>query len=523
MTPPNDGPHVSLAPEPPPSIKPPAPTTASSVAGNRASANRATTVLILGIASLVILPPAGIAAWIMGSRLRKDAKAGGYAEPGRSRIGRICGIIGTILTVAIAFGMGLFVTNRASSHTTLVGTSTSSAQQNVTTSSQTQLTTSTPTTAVPTISATTAPAVTSTSTSAPAVTDTSSWNALPAAPIEARGSAISTWMGAELLIWGGFSGGPNPHPLADGAAYNPNLQTWRMLPGAPDGARGAKVAVAWTGKEALVLATDYETAVTGARYNPSGDTWAPMAATPLSRRSDAGYVWTGEELVVIGGVGSQALAEPGGASYSPKTDTWRVVDTPAFVPRRSPKLAWTGTEVIAFGLTERCIVPGPCNDLRPSLAAYNPATGVWRQLGDSSIGEPGRVEYPATYVQHLFAVDGLLIAVTTGPARIMTFNRATERWVEGTTPACAQQVDHRFEFAPVLTGKVLVWMCGDGSIEQAALPSMAWLPTAPAPPVAPVTNAVFEPAGTGIVLWSGLEHVAFNPASAAGAFLPISP
>jgi uncharacterized membrane protein len=78
--------------------------------------SRATTILILGIGGLVLFPPTGIAAWIMGSRLRKAANGAGYPEPGRSVAGRICGIIATILTVAIVVGMVAFMVNRTDGH-----------------------------------------------------------------------------------------------------------------------------------------------------------------------------------------------------------------------------------------------------------------------------------------------------------------------------------------------------------------------------------------------------------------------
>jgi hypothetical protein len=81
--------------------------------------SRASTILILGIAGLVVFPPAGIAAWIMGSRLKKEANAAGFREPDRSRAGRICGVVGTILTVMMIVGMLLYWTNRnGSSHMT---------------------------------------------------------------------------------------------------------------------------------------------------------------------------------------------------------------------------------------------------------------------------------------------------------------------------------------------------------------------------------------------------------------------
>jgi hypothetical protein len=77
--------------------------------------HRATTVLVLGILSLVVCAPLGIAAWLMGNSDIKEMDAGVMDPSGRSttNAGRICGIIGTILLIvgvliAVAvMGLGL--------------------------------------------------------------------------------------------------------------------------------------------------------------------------------------------------------------------------------------------------------------------------------------------------------------------------------------------------------------------------------------------------------------------------------
>jgi hypothetical protein len=77
--------------------------------------HRATTVLVLGILSLVVCAPLGIAAWIMGNADLKEMDAGTMDPAGRSttNAGRICGMIGVILlilgivaTIAV-MGLGL--------------------------------------------------------------------------------------------------------------------------------------------------------------------------------------------------------------------------------------------------------------------------------------------------------------------------------------------------------------------------------------------------------------------------------
>jgi hypothetical protein len=120
MNPTNDLPIPTSTARPALSTDPLSPALGSTGQLYRAVANpyvsRATTILVLGIFGLVLFPPVGIAAWIMGSQLSKEANAVGYAEPGRSRGGRICGIIATTITIAIVIGMMLFMVNRTDSH-----------------------------------------------------------------------------------------------------------------------------------------------------------------------------------------------------------------------------------------------------------------------------------------------------------------------------------------------------------------------------------------------------------------------
>jgi hypothetical protein len=75
--------------------------------------HRATLILVLGILSLVICAPLGIAAWIMGNTDLKEMDAGAMDPSGRSstNAGRICGIIGTVLLIlcVLAFIGGLLI------------------------------------------------------------------------------------------------------------------------------------------------------------------------------------------------------------------------------------------------------------------------------------------------------------------------------------------------------------------------------------------------------------------------------
>jgi hypothetical protein len=67
---------------------------------------QATTVLVLGIISLVLCQILGPFAWVMGNRVVREIDAAGGTVGGRStaNAGRICGIIATAL-----FGLGVLL------------------------------------------------------------------------------------------------------------------------------------------------------------------------------------------------------------------------------------------------------------------------------------------------------------------------------------------------------------------------------------------------------------------------------
>ena len=77
--------------------------------------HRATTILVLGILSLVLCAPLGIAAWVMGNSDLKEMDGGTMDPSGRgmTNAGKICGMIATILLAlgvilgGIVFALGM--------------------------------------------------------------------------------------------------------------------------------------------------------------------------------------------------------------------------------------------------------------------------------------------------------------------------------------------------------------------------------------------------------------------------------
>ena len=69
---------------------------------------QATTVLILGIVSIVVCGVVAPIAWVMGNRVVREIDASGGALGGRSNanVGRILGIVVTVLMIA-TFALGV--------------------------------------------------------------------------------------------------------------------------------------------------------------------------------------------------------------------------------------------------------------------------------------------------------------------------------------------------------------------------------------------------------------------------------
>ena len=59
--------------------------------------SESTPILVTGILSLVLCGPVGIYSWIKGNELRDRARAAGWPEPSTAKVGRILGIIGTVI------------------------------------------------------------------------------------------------------------------------------------------------------------------------------------------------------------------------------------------------------------------------------------------------------------------------------------------------------------------------------------------------------------------------------------------
>jgi hypothetical protein len=235
------------------------------------------------------------------------------------------------------------------------------------------------------------------------------WTRPDPGPLRNRRFHTAVWTGEEMIVWGGWDGCTRRSRLrADGAAYDPRTDSWRMIAPSPLAPRQYHVAV-WTGEEMIVwggskaLPRERERLlVDGAAYDPQRDEWRRLAATRLFGRTGAilaaGYEpdldaeWTGEAMTI--------WSRSGGAGYDPESDRWARIPSP---PREIRNVAggttaWSGEELIVWGGAG-----GTGADVEQG-AAYDPGTGRWRALPDAPIR--GRDRHAAVSIPNGMLVWG---------------------------------------------------------------------------------------------------------------------
>ncbi|MGI8684953.1 MAG: Kelch repeat-containing protein [Acidimicrobiales bacterium] len=209
------------------------------------------------------------------------------------------------------------------------------------------------------------------------------WKLISPTPLRSVGQTV-VWTGDALLVWGGSIG---ESPVADGAAYHPDTDTWTTMARAPIPARFDHTAV-WTGDRMIVWggfageeSPSRSAFADGAAYDPGTDSWAALPAAPLAARAEHVAVWTGSSMVIWGGTTNASGLVADGAAYDPAAQSWTVLPPapPALRPlRMAPTAVVAGGSVLVWGGNGE---GGAVND----GAAYDVAAGAWRMLPESPL------------------------------------------------------------------------------------------------------------------------------------------
>jgi len=379
------------------------------------------------------------------------------------------------------------------------------------------------------------------------------WRALPPAPIASRIAEGVVWTGEEMIVWGGVTQkavrpvGPCDRCASDGAAYNPAAGTWRAIAPAPPGVEGVgSGGVAWTGRELVVWASNSPDGPSGAAaYDPATDSWRRLPAGPLGRRELYVSVWTGKELLVVGGALGDTQAKPIAAALDPTAGTWRVVtafDEFAFFGGPSG-MVWSGHEVFVMGSLSLCPSQGAaCADRRPAFVGYDPATDGLREIplpapstdfGSDTAASLTPVAWSGTEV--VFTAGG------SGSLRVIRYNPTLGNWKGVQAGSCHVVADPKQghgcrdwrigPWAPCYAPLNVAWLgdrlvapCAEDGLQVFDLATNAWTWRTLVPGPSPFTTV-----GGPAVVWTGRDLVVWGspwagqstPIPAVGASLSL--
>ena len=288
-----------------------------------------------------------------------------------------------------------------------------------------------------------------------------SLDAAPAARF-ADGGQTAVWTGREMIIWGGRT---SAGEVTDGAAYLPASDRW--VPIASVMAPRTRVTPVFTGA-GVVLA--------GARgpddqwrWEPSVGSWVQAtrggAVGASQPRRGHSAVWTGEDLLVWGGVDGAGRALADGWRFSPARRRARALgDAGALMARSQHTAVWAGSEMLVFG--------GVGGDGLPlgALASYVPATDAWRALAAEGAPSP-RYDHVAVWTGRALLVWG-----GTDGVRSLDDGAAFDPWENTWTSlgrvAATGQSTAREGAAGVWTGRELIVI--GGSDGRARIAPLGW-------------------------------------------------
>jgi len=338
-----------------------------------------------------------------------------------------------------------------------------------------------------------------------------------AGPPDGRYGHTAVWTGSEMIVWGGGEQFIYPYLFVrnTGARYNPSTDTWTATntSNAPAG-RVAHTAV-WTGTEMIIWGGAdglFSVTNTGGKYNPNSDSWTATStiSAPTARVGHVA-VWTGSEMIVWGGTGPLDT----GGKYNPNTDSWTATSTTnAPAARWGPTAIWTGSEMVVWGGTDD--VTGLNTGGR-----YNPSTNSWTATSTGN-APTGRYEHAAVWtgtemiIWGGYDVDNSQYLNTGGK-----YNPTSNTWVAtSTTNAPPGLALHR----AVWTGSLMiVW----GGFDQITVSNAggrynpvtnSWMATSTtnAPTARSSHTAIWT--GSEMVVWGGDGNSGF--ANAGGKYDP---
>jgi hypothetical protein len=346
-----------------------------------------------------------------------------------------------------------------------------------------------------------------------------SWRPLPAAPIGGRIAAGAVWTGQEMIVWGGVARTGTIEPVGDGAAYDPTTRVWHRIAPAPSGVLGdVGAAAAWTGSDALLWAGNSpDGPAVGGMYDPSSDSWTRLPDGPLGPREGYVSVWTGSELMIIGGTSGDTLASPIAAAFDPRTMSWHSLRGLNKLRGFRPAGAvWNGNEVFLAGSRYLCAqLASTCRDVRSAFVAYDPSRDALRSIDLTRAPLDSRQLAALTPIG--WTGDEVVMQRRDAPSSgLIFYNTRLDRWRLGSPAPCAVAETGYIQSAWL--GDRFVLPCGRDQLQVYVRSSDRWSVIRAGPsPLNERAGSAIVWTGSNLIAWSGTVRRTGNPTPDSGA------
>jgi len=172
-------------------------------------------------------------------------------------------------------------------------------------------------------------------------------------------------------------------------------------------------------------------------YSPASNSWATLAASPLSPRTKAVAIYDGNDQVIVWGGQKYPAGYKDGAIYTISTNSWRMMSNVNAPDSNKEAVCWTGSEmIVGRGLTNSLYNGGYCCGAFKNYK-YNLASDTWSPLPEIP-SRNGCVFYPrGSFVFDAGTNSLLQLADCNGSQTILwSFSFSNNSW----TPLNANQV-----------------------------------------------------------------------------------
>jgi N-acetylneuraminic acid mutarotase len=315
--------------------------------------------------------------------------------------------------------------------------------------------------------------------------------------------------------------------------YKPSTTSWSPISTTfPTGQSRRDHAAVWTGSEMLVWGGSLNGALTdtGWRYSPNTGVWTNLSTLGApSPRRDFSAIWSGSELIVWGGTVDGVTPLPDGARYNPTNDTW----TPMALPPNSPQTLWgTSLRDGRFGHTAVWTSAGMFvwggadgndnqgQELSTFGGVYQPWNNSWFIVNSADSDLPGRWKSKAAFIHpKIYLSGGSSLPPHYSGGTFMTdaisYDLEQDAWA--TLPAAPQTLA-REGFTLTAAGNRLVLWGGRTAAGTALQTGMTFNPTNSIWTELAAASAPAARSGHTTV-WSGRELLVLGGVNGAGTAL----